>query len=67
MISETCSCGSSFQADRPDELKLWEDWLIRHSCNGRQEFSGSLDSRLERSDTFIVEEMRPVGFQPDDD
>lgn len=67
MISETCACGASFQAERADELELWEDWLARHACSNRKEFGGSLDSRLERSDSFIAEDMRPVGFRPDTD
>jgi hypothetical protein len=62
MISETCACGGSFQAERSDELKLWEAWLARHKCRERTEFTGSIDAALGQSDNLELDEMRLVGF-----
>lgn len=62
MISETCGCGASFQAERSDELHLWEDWLARHSCRNRFEFNGSIGSMVERGQNDELDEMRLTGF-----
>jgi hypothetical protein len=31
-LSETCSCGASFSAERNDELKLLNSWRTQHKC-----------------------------------
>jgi hypothetical protein len=31
-ITETCSCGASFSAERSDELKLINSWRTQHKC-----------------------------------
>jgi|688.fasta_scaffold287581_2 hypothetical protein len=31
-LSETCSCGASFTAERDDELKLLNAWRKSHRC-----------------------------------
>jgi hypothetical protein len=67
MISETCPCGGSFQAERSDELKLWEAWLARHKCRERAEFSGTISSAVERGDNLELDEMRLLGFTRHDE
>lgn len=32
-ISETCSCGAGFSAERNDELKLLNAWRTTHKCS----------------------------------
>jgi hypothetical protein len=32
-ISETCSCGANFSAERNDELKLLNAWRTTHKCS----------------------------------
>ena len=53
MISESCSCGASFQAERSDEIKLLNQWRVNHKC--RSEFNLAIidNSRIETS---------PIGF-----
>jgi hypothetical protein len=32
-LSETCSCGANFSAERNDELKLLNSWRAQHKCS----------------------------------
>lgn len=54
MISETCSCGASFQVDRSDELKLVNQWRQDHKCRPQEGNLAIIDSaRIESA---------PLGF-----
>ncbi len=47
-ISESCSCGASFSAERSDELKLLSDWRDRHECRNREVFAISDSSHISQ-------------------
>lgn len=58
MISESCGCGASFQAERNDEIKLLNQWRTNHQCR-------------EVANLAIVDTARselagyhPIGFSP---
>lgn len=53
MISESCSCGASFQAERSDELKLLNLWRTSHKCRSEGNLAIIDSSRVETA---------PVGF-----
>lgn len=70
-ISETCSCGASFSAERNDELKLLNAWRTSHKCVAHD--GGSLAvvdaATTQLADDFIIPELH-IGFRPgegDDD
>lgn len=54
MISETCSCGASFQAERSDEIKLLNQWRTNHKCQSEGNLAIIDNSRSEHS--------APIGF-----
>ena len=54
MISEACSCGASFQAERSDELKLLNNWRTNHKCRSEGNLAIIDNSRSEHSG--------PIGF-----
>lgn len=54
MISESCGCGASFQAERSDELKLLNAWRTNHQCKDT--------GNLAIIDTARSEHSGPLGF-----
>jgi hypothetical protein len=66
-LSETCSCGASFSAERNDELKLLNQWREQHKC----EFPKVGDLAIvDNSHSQIAEDFRipelHIGFRPDE-
>lgn len=53
MISESCSCGASFQAERSDEIKLLNQWRTGHRCKSEGNLAIVDSSRVETA---------PIGF-----
>ena len=49
MISESCSCGASFQAERSDEIKLLNQWRTNHKCRSEGNLAIIDSSRSETS------------------
>ncbi len=66
-ISETCSCGASFSAERNDELKLLNAWRTTHKCIAHDQ--GSL-AIVDNSQTMVADDFRipelHIGFRPDE-
>jgi hypothetical protein len=65
-LSESCSCGASFSAERDDELGLLNQWRKRHKCPKPQGGALALSSSIESVDDFVYPELR-IGFRGDDD
>ncbi len=65
-LSESCSCGASFSADRDDELRLLNDWRRAHVCPGPERGSLALGSAVESAHDFVYPNLR-VGFRGDED
>ena len=67
-ISETCSCGASFSAERNDELKLLNAWRTSHKCISHD--SGSLaivdTSNNSLAPDYTIPELH-IGFRPSED
>lgn len=70
-ISETCSCGATFAAERNDELKLLNEWRTNHRCATPEH--GSL-AIMDTAQTTLAEDYHipelHIGFRPseyDDD
>jgi hypothetical protein len=67
-LSETCSCGASFAAERNDELKLLNAWRTSHKCVTHD--NGSLaivdTSNTQLADDFRIPELH-IGFRPSED
>lgn len=67
-ISETCSCGASFSAERNDELKLLNAWRTSHKCMTHD--NGSLaivdNSSTQLADDFRIPELH-IGFRPSEE
>ena len=67
-ISETCSCGASFSAERNDELKLINAWRTQHKCMNPK--GGDL-AIVDSSQSSIAEDFRipelHIGFRPSED
>lgn len=62
-ISESCSCGASFSADRDDELKLLNQWREDHKCPAPQ--GGDLSystATIETAPDHTFPEMH-IGFR----
>lgn len=53
MISESCGCGASFQAERSDEIKLLNQWRTSHKCRSEGNLAIIDSSRSE---------VAPLGF-----
>jgi hypothetical protein len=64
-LSETCSCGASFSAERNDELKLLNSWRTTHKCQLPKQ--GDL-AIVDSSHSSIAEDFRipelHIGFRP---
>jgi hypothetical protein len=59
-LSETCSCGASFTAERPnDELKLLNAWRTNHKCSPQEGTLAIVDT--SRSE---IANYHPIGFSP---
>ena len=54
MISESCGCGASFQAERNDEIKLLNQWRTNHKCKS--------EGSLAIIDTSRNEHAGQIGF-----
>lgn len=67
-ISETCSCGAAFSAERNDELKLLNQWREAHKCQFPKQ--GDL-AIMDTAQTSIAEDFRipelHIGFRPSED
>jgi hypothetical protein len=67
-ISETCSCGAAFSAERNDELKLLNQWREQHKCQFPK--TGDLaimdTSRNELAPDYTIPEMH-IGFRPSEE
>jgi hypothetical protein len=67
-ISETCSCGASFSAERNDELKLLNAWRTSHKCMNHD--GGSLaivdNAQTMLADDFRIPELH-IGFRPSEE
>ena len=59
LISETCSCGAQFSAERSDELKLVNAWRVSHRCKPAEGTLAIVDSA--RSEIAFP---HPIGFSP---
>jgi hypothetical protein len=59
MISETCSCGASFSAERSDELKLLNTWRTSHKCKPSEGTLAIVDSAKSE-----LAGWHPIGFSP---
>ena len=69
-LSEVCSCGASFTAERDDELKLLNAWRKSHRCHpqpGDLLVTG-VDSRADFVGDFQEPDFK-IGFryEPDED
>jgi hypothetical protein len=70
-ITETCSCGASFSAERNDELKLVNAWRSQHKCSFPKQGDLAImdSSRNELAPDFTEPELHS-GFrklEEDDD
>ena len=67
-ISESCSCGASFTADRDDELKLLNQWRSNHKCkdSGDLIFNNPTTASLDKTDNFNQPELQ-LGFRYDEE
>jgi hypothetical protein len=69
-ITETCSCGASFSAERSDELKLVNAWRSQHKCSFPKQGDLAImdSSRNELAPDFTEPELH-IGFRrlEDDD
>jgi hypothetical protein len=57
MIREKCSCGSKFESDALEAIKLWREWRRKHTCTERLE-------PIEASTTAITQVETTLGFAP---
>lgn len=66
-VSETCSCGASFSAERNDELKLLNSWRTSHRCSFPK--VGDL-AIVDTANTSLADDLRipelHIGFRPDE-
>jgi hypothetical protein len=64
-LSEVCSCGASFTAERDDELKLLNSWRTNHKCGLPK--AGDL-AIVDTANTSIMDDPRMpelhIGFRP---
>ena len=65
-LSESCSCGASFSADRDDELRLLNEWRLAHRCPMPERGSLAVESSVESVHDFVYPNLR-VGFRGDED
>ena len=66
-ISESCSCGASFTADRDDEIKLLNQWRTSHKCklSGDLIFNNPSTAVTDKVD-YVTEPELQLGFRYDD-
>lgn len=57
MIRERCSCGSKFESDAVEAIKLWREWRRKHPCTERPE-------PIEASTTANTQVETTLGFAP---
>jgi hypothetical protein len=66
-LSETCSCGASFTADRDDELKLLNQWRTAHSCKVSGDLSfNTAPSAVTETVQYDTDRELQLGFRYDD-
>lgn len=66
-ISEACSCGASFTAERKDELRLLKDWRANHRCERKEDPLVIMDnsSITVAHDYTTIPELH-IGFRPNE-
>jgi hypothetical protein len=65
-LSEACSCGAAFSAERDDELNLLNEWRKMHKCPKPERGNLALTSLSEPAPDYHIPEMH-IGFRGDDD
>ena len=66
-LSETCSCGASFTADRDDELKLLNQWRTAHSCKVSGDLSfNTVPNAVTETLQYDTDRELQLGFRYDD-
>jgi len=65
-LSESCSCGASFSAERDDELQLINQWRKTHKCPKPDRGGLSIASSIETVTDYAYPELR-IGFRGDED
>lgn len=69
-VSEVCSCGGSFTAEREDELKLLNAWRKSHRCKPAPGdlYTNAFDSRADLAPDHTLPELH-IGFrmEPEED
>jgi hypothetical protein len=65
-LSESCSCGAGFSADRDDELRLLNEWRKSHKCPKPQGGSLGLSAVVEAATDYVYPELR-IGFRGDEE
>ena len=69
-VRERCSCGSQFESNEPDCVKLWREWRKKHVCvhtmQDEAKDSGSVSSSLEAVSSPHYPELR-IGFRADEE
>jgi hypothetical protein len=65
-LSESCSCGAGFSADRDDELSLLNAWRGSHKCPKPQGGGLGLSAVVEAAVDYKYPELR-LGFRGDED
>jgi hypothetical protein len=63
-LSESCSCGASFSAERDDELRLLNHWRKSHVCPKPERGSLALGAVVESAPVFTEPELH-IGFRSD--
>jgi len=65
-LSESCSCGAGFSAERDDELLLLNQWRESHKCPRPVGGALGLVSSVDVSADYHVPELH-IGFRGDGD
>jgi hypothetical protein len=67
-LSESCSCGASFTADRDDELLLLNQWRLKHQCKapGQLAFNDITSITTDKDGSPFAPELH-IGFRGEDD
>lgn len=68
-VRERCSCGSEFESDERDAVKLWREWRRQHVCAAPAEEyrdAGGAMSNVETLSDPRYPELR-IGFRGDEE
>jgi len=63
-LSESCSCGAGFTADRDDELYLLNQWRKNHKCPHPERGDLGLSAAVETAPNHTLPELH-IGFRSD--